>query len=1285
MDFSKQQQQVIDAPIGNLLVSAAAGSGKTAVLVERIMKMITDSKNPIDIDRILIVTFTKNAAGELKTRIAKAIEKRLEENPDDENLLRQSRNLNFAVISTIDSFCQMTVKRYFHRIDIDPSFRILDKSEQDMLEEDALNEILEEAYGSEDETEREAMVYLADRYGDRIQNSQYTDNSIGKMITDIYKYAVSEPFPNQWLDRMIRIMEQEGTEPDLFLDEQQMLITESCRSALNCATYMARETAELGLVKLSSTASKDVEMLEEILRRSDRYQTLVSPNPIEFSRLTADKATNEDEKSRIEYWKNYRNRYKGFLSKDALADMSEIAREERKECLPVLKSLILLVRRFMDRVSQKEQELNAYDFSHVAHFALNILRNDDNTITEAAVQMSQNYDEIMIDEYQDSNYIQESVLTAIAKVQNGKPNLFMVGDVKQSIYKFRKACPEMFLDKYSAFGENPEIGTKIDLQRNYRSREQVLDSVNEIFRCVMKKAVGGVEYDSAAELYYSDLYLPDEAEEDANGKSECGHANAGDIECNSDGDFRSDGEQTETGDFDAYSGECLLPNSETGNEDDEIHIIINRIKELTNPVTGLVINRKREPKDSNDVPRIARYGDIAILTRKNKAFAAKLLTELRNAGIPVVSGSMKEYFHSVEVNAVISMLRILDNPFQEIELATILMCPVIGFTPDDMAKLAVLCRKKRQQRRLPYTFTIMSRIADDRDGAFVPVDDGLAEKCRKFMTLYRSLKKHMTYLTIHELIQEFFQSTGYYEYYCAMEDCSIRKKNLRLLLKKAKSFQTSSDMNLQGFISYIDMIVKNEEEIEDELGEEDDNAVKMMTVHKSKGLEFPIVFLADAGSTNQKQDAKYDLTVHEKMGIGLMLADPELHKKNYTFLRRMIDNRVTTESFGEDLRVLYVAMTRAREKLIVTAHTGHKTVLPAIGRRPETTEYGMTYSSLMKCDSFLSLILSATLGTLNCIESEELKEQLQQAFGTTDTETQIGSWKFCFYNVTGILQEKGATKKDIPAYRLNDSEYERFREELLRYHRFTYGSANKKSVPVKVSVSELKKQAYLEKEASEEQAESSVAVAHVFRTDNEMTEIPVPAFARKTESRKRTGAEFGTLCHRVLQLHDYSLEETEEECIKEWERMAAKNQIDISDIPYLKTDKLVAFFRSPIGQRMKLAAQNGTLNRERAFVMSVSAKNLGEEYSDTDSVLVQGIIDAWFEEEDGIVLLDYKTDTVPAENGEAELLKRYERQLQLYAYAIENGTGKIVKEVLIYSFSLNKQISIGYNRQEITM
>ncbi len=1264
MEFSKQQQQVIDAPIGNLLVSAAAGSGKTAVLVERIMKMITDPTNPIDIDRILIVTFTKNAAGELKTRIAKAIEKRLEDNPDDANLIRQSRNLNFAVISTIDSFCQMTVKRYFHRIDIDPSFRILDKSEQDMVEEDALNEILEEAYGSDDETEREAMVYLADRYGDRIQNSQYSDNSIGKMITDIYKYAVSEPFPHQWLDRMIRILEPDETENDLFLEEQQMLITESCRSALNCADYMTRKTAEQGFVKLSATAARDAEMLEDILRRSDSYRTLVSPNPIEFPRLTADKAANEDEKSRIEYWKSYRNRYKGYLGKDALSDMSDTAREERNECLPVLKSLILLVRRFMDRVSQKERELNAYDFSHVAHFALNILRNEDNSVTEAAVQMSRNFDEIMIDEYQDSNYIQESVLTAIAKEQNGKPNLFMVGDVKQSIYKFRKACPEMFLDKYGAFSENPALGTKIDLQRNYRSRKQVLDSVNEIFRCVMKKTVGGVEYDSAAELYYSDLYLPEESEPDSNREPEC--------------------EMPECG-FDSYVGECLLPNSETGNEDDEIRIIIQRIRELTNPVTGLVINRKREAKDSKDVPRIARYGDIAILTRKNKAFASKLLMELRNAGIPVVSGSMKEYFHSVEVNTVISMLRILDNPFQEIELATVLMCPVIGFTPDDMAKLAILCRKKREQRRLPYTFSVLSQVADDRDGAPGLVDDGLAEKCGQFMTIYRSLKKHMTYLTIYELIQEFFRSTGYYEYYCAMEDCSVRKKNLRLLLKKAKAFQTSSDMNLQGFISYIDMIVKNEEEIEDELGEEDDNAVKMMTVHKSKGLEFPIVFLADAGSTNQKQGAKYDLTVHEKMGIGLILADPKLHKKNYTFLRRMIDNRVTTESYGEDLRVLYVAMTRAREKLIVTAHTGHKTLLPAIGRRPETAEYGMTYSSLMKCDSFLSLILAATLGTLDCNESEELTERLMQALGTTDTETQIGSWKFRFYNADGIARENGAAKTVIPACRLNDSEYEGFRRELERYHRFEYGSANKKAVPVKVSVSDLKKQAYLEKEAAEEQAEESASVGTLYHSENETTEIPVPAFAKKAEIRKQTGAEFGTLCHRVLQLHDYSLEETEEECRKEWERMAARKQIDESDIPLLKTDKLLAFFRSPIGQRMKRAARNGTLNRERAFVMSISAKNLGEEYSDRDSVLVQGIIDAWLEEEDGIVLLDYKTDAVPVQTGEAELLKRYERQLQLYAFAIENGTGKIVKEVLIYSFSLNKQISIGYNRQEITM
>ncbi len=1231
MSFTEQQLCAIRAEVGNVLVSAAAGSGKTRVLVERIMQAMLREENPVDIDRILIVTFTRNAAGELRNRIAEKIEKALEEDPDNERLQQQARNVHFAKISTIDSFCQSVVRRFFHKADIDPSFRLLDDSEGALIKEHSMDEVLSAAYEEADPV----FLQLVDAYG-----GGAGDEDLVKLIKSVAGKCESSPMPDAWLSEMLAKFETSvSSKESLFLSEIAADLRKRVLSVVTVAKGYADRCGEEYMPQMYETAFRsDEEALRAIAEEKNNREFLRRLSEgVAWQTLSSKRNTDVDPEWKAVF-SEARTRYKKTvekLAKDAGRLSDEVFWHER-ECVPLLRCLCGLVKAYRDTCFAKQKEANAYDFSAIAHIALEILIDENGVPTEEARMMSREFEEIMIDEYQDSNMLQEKLLTAVSREINGRSNLFMVGDVKQSIYKFRQACPELFLGKCDLFAEDPSAGRRIDLQMNFRSNRAVIDSVNDVFERLMHKEVGGIDYDERAKLYYGGLF---------------------------------DGTAEEGPD---YASELLLVHGAEEPVAEECTMIAHRIRELTDPDTGLIVGGK-------DHPHRATYGDVAVLVRAKETITGTLLRTLRKAGIPVTVADAKGYYEAPEVDVVISMLRLVDNPFQEIPMMTVLTSPVFGFTADHLAMLR-LSGKRTEERKLPYTYTVLRQIAGDEDA-----DAELRKRCTDFLAVYDSLHRHSAYLDAAELMEEFLTATKLYEYCCAMPYGETAVKNLEQLIVKARTYRTQATGNLRDFIDYVENIKKWELPVNDVSGGGVANSVRLMTVHASKGMEFPIVFLADSGHQYNMQDLKNTMMLHEELGFGPTLFFPKERLRYGSVAADAIRRRLQRDLYGEELRLLYVAMTRAVDKLIVTGRLGKRDKLSSLLSEGffVTGEKKLPYGDMMRdSQCFLRLTLGAVLK--DCPESAVMKLCTAERDGE-EAVAETAHWRFMLKNPQPAL-----TRPATVAPAADSEEFDGQFRELAEYRAFRYAERSA-DMPVKVSVSYLKKLAYLEREASEEARERGDGNATVVaETEGRFTmttpgeaDVPKPSFAKETPSEETgSGADYGTLCHRVLQLHDYTIPVTAESCIAEWEAMAAKRQIMPADIATLPVTKFVAFFVSELGERMKRAALAGKLYREKPFVMTVPAKSVRSDYPEGETILLQGVIDAYFAEDDGVVLVDYKTDRVDAQGGEEELKRRYEKQLELYADAIERGSGLRVKERIIYSFSLNKSITIGYNNEQ---
>lgn len=1264
VSWTTEQQQVIDLRNRNILVSAAAGSGKTAVLVERIVKIITDKNHPVDIDHLLIVTFTNAAAAEMRERIGNAIEKALDEQPGNEHLLRQLTLIHNAQITTIDSFCLYVVRNHFHEIDLEPNFRIGDEGELKLLREDVLGRVLEQNY----EEPSEAFSDFVEGYA-----SGRTDAALNEMILQLYEFSRSYPWPEKWLDSFVGIYRIENREE---LDRAEWLapLTENiCFVLKDCEQLLKQALAitqqDDGPDMYEKAVQSDLEKYESLSKLTSFCELYGALSDIKYDRLASSRGF-EGDPDKLELVKSLREQAKDVVKKickQYFFCSPEMMIEQLERTEPMLEEVVRLTKQFADEFAAAKRRKNLVDFHDVEHFALQILVDEETEkAKKTAEEFRDTFEEIMIDEYQDSNEVQETLLRSISREERGENNIFMVGDVKQSIYRFRLARPELFMKKYDSYSLEESTTQRIDLHKNFRSREEVLTCTNDIFYKIMVRSLGNVEYDAEAALYPGASY-PVSA------------------------DFTPEI-------LLADSNDELLEDTELSDKKTlEAKIVAEEIRHLmkTQPVTD---------KATGEL-RAARYSDIVILLRSLSGWADSLVEVLNGNGIPAHTVSSTGYFSTVEVQTVLSMLRLLDNPRQDIPMAAVLRSPMAGLTDEELAVLRL------EDGSVPFHEAVLELAeglyeedgqkeisdseadseADQKQGRNADgkkeddIETTAHRKLLKFYKKYRQLRQLVPDTPIHELIEIILRETGYGHYVAAMPAGSRRTANLNMLLEKAAAYEKTSYKGLFHFVRYIDELQKYDVDFgEADMVGENEDVVRIMSIHKSKGLEFPIVIVSGMGKNFNKQDTRSKMVLHPELGIGLDYMDGKKRIKSPTIAKKAIAKQIELENLGEELRVLYVALTRAKEKLILTG---------TLKDAPEKLEFFRQQANLSKAadrplsyltregaSGYLDWILPAVLSygdkyPVRIVEAAELvldevENQLEQ---NEDLTERIEEIEAADTQLVGQLKQRFSQRYP-------------YQVDVLRKNKY--------------SVSELKHRAMRERfEAEQEETVPAFLEEPVTPT--------IPLFIQREESVEQEtanrGALRGTAVHRVMECYDFASEKSVQE---QMEAMEKEEKIT-ADMRALVKEQIVAdFVSSETGRRMALAQCGGALYREKPFVMGFTEEEL-ENYgfgadSNTDSceniyektdsdqekeeqkkvrheedlTLIQGIIDVFWIEKDGIVLLDYKTDRVQQAK---ELIDRYATQLKLYADALERvfAARKLkVKEILIYSFFLEQLITL---------
>ncbi len=1284
VSWTTEQQQVIDLRNRNILVSAAAGSGKTAVLVERIVKIITDKNHPVDIDHLLIVTFTNAAAAEMRERIGNAIEKALDEQPGNEHLLRQLTLIHNAQITTIDSFCLYVVRNHFHEIDLEPNFRIGDEGELKLLREDVLGKVLEQNY----EEPSEAFSDFVEGYA-----SGRTDAALNEMILQLYEFSRSYPWPEKWLDSFVGIYRIENREE---LDRAEWLapLTQNIRFVLKDCEQLLKQALAVtqqddGPDMYEKAVRSDLEKYEGLSKLTSFCELSVALSDIKYDRLASSRGF-EGDPDKLELVKSLREQAKDVvkkLCKQYFFCSPEMMIEQLERTEPMLEEVVRLTKQFADEFAAAKRRKNLVDFHDVEHFALQILVDEETEkVKKTAEEFRDTFEEIMIDEYQDSNEVQETLLRSISREERGENNIFMVGDVKQSIYRFRLARPELFMKKYDSYSLEESTTQRIDLHKNFRSREEVLTCTNDIFYKIMARSLGNVEYDAEAALYPGASYpaMP--------------------VQKNHAGEKAAEDEKVSGKQINGFTPEILLADSNDELLEDidfsdkktlEAKMVAEKIRHLmkTQPVTD---------KATGEL-RMARYSDIVILLRSLSGWADSLVEVLNGNGIPAHTVSSTGYFSTVEVQTVLSMLRLLDNPRQDIPMAAVLRSPMAGLTDEELAVLRL------EDGSVPFHEAVLElaeglyeedgqkeisdseadrkqgRNADEKTENHIEIT--AHRKLLKFYKKYKQLRQLVPDTPIHELIEIILRETRYGHYVAAMPAGNRRTANLNMLLEKATAYEKTSYKGLFHFVRYIDELQKYDVDFgEADMVGENEDVVRIMSIHKSKGLEFPIVIVSGMGKNFNKQDTRSKMVLHPELGIGLDYMDGKKRIKSPTIAKKAIAKQIDLENLGEELRVLYVALTRAKEKLILTgtlkdapekleffrqqaalyAHSSDTTAIPYLTRESAAGYLDWILPAVLSYgDKYPVRIVEAAELVL-----DEVENQLEQNENLTE---RIGEIKAADPQLVGQLKQRFSQRYP-------------YQVDVLRKNKY--------------SVSELKHRAMREKfEAEQEETIPAFLEEPVTPT--------IPLFIQRQGSVEQEtpnrGALRGTAVHRVMECYDFASEKSVHE---QMEAMEKEEKIT-ADMRALVKEQIVAdFVSSETGRRMALAQRGGALYREKPFVMGFTEEEL-ENYgfgvgSNTDSceniyektdsdqekeeqqkvrheedlTLIQGIIDVFWIEKDGIVLLDYKTDRVQQTK---ELIDRYETQLKLYADALERvfAARKLkVKEILIYSFFLEQLITL---------
>ncbi|MBO4835071.1 MAG: helicase-exonuclease AddAB subunit AddA [Lachnospiraceae bacterium] len=1145
-ELNDAQKKAVSLSGSNILVSAAAGSGKTAVLVERVLKMVLEDQ--VDMDSLIIMTFTKAAAASMKEKIYKRIREVILDEKTDESirtrLRMQQMKIHSARICTIDSLCLEIVKEHFQDIDLDPGFRIADEAENKLLMNDVLQEMLEEHYSDPDEAFLTFVSYYTDK----------NDSTIEKLILNLFRFAESHPDPERWLKSAVEPY-RSGSANDAWRRYYQQLIDSTIDSCLRmCDQGTTICEKNYGPEKYLDNFAEVKESLEKIrdakpAEKGEKIREAIQLWPSLRRQSAADTDPDLKKKASTLYNKGIKETLIN-TAKDFFYRTPDEMDKDMEACVPVVSELVDLTLEFSGRLREAKKDKNFASFGDVAHYALDVLLhvNDDGSIeyTETANRMAQETKEIIVDEYQDTNRLQEALLQALSAERFGRPDVFMVGDVKQSIYAFRLACPDLFLQKYNAYGKN-DGGTRIIFDANYRSRQEVIDFSNFIFEQIMIPDVGGIDY--------------------------------------------TDGNQLTAARTDAAANVPFDAAPEI--------IMIEGTKKDTLYAEGYEIARKIEELTRDGA---FHYRDIAILGRH--ADHPEIERVLADRHIPIIKSSGKGFFDNLEIKLALNLMRIVDNPYQDIPFTAVLTSPVIGLSANDLA-------------RIKTHFTGEKFSMFEGCQSFESEPDG--EKICSFLEKLSVWREKSEYLGIVHFIEYLLDDSGLYNIIAAMPQGESRRANIDLLKSLAVGFSKGAYTGLFNFIRYIDEIQANDLEIgQAQIPSADLDAVRKMTIHKSKGLEFPVVILIDTGKQHNEKDVREPVVLDADLGIGIEYRNIQEKTKQKTILWKTIWEKKKRELYAEEIRLLYVAMTRARDKLVITGGQMSKSVRESWEKALQDPEPAtpLTSEVIMKDKSYLSLL------------------------GESMTHSGYNGFRWNF--------------QDIP------QEEEKRADELLRMMEKKQALLGMLEEPSDLpeSLTAMFDYRYPFEEATHTQVKKTASQLDQEPVDQTFEEEP-PEFNSYEEQAMQKGSERGTAYHKVFELLDLG----NPDVAGQIEQFTADGHLSEEQKAYVKVEDIAGFLASALGQRMKKAQENGTLRREQQFVMGVTENG--------ELRLIQGIIDAFFEEDGEIVLLDYKTDR---RKDEAYFTSNYINQQAAYKQAIEAATGKRVKEAYLYSTELRKEI-----------
>lgn len=1296
--WTEEQRRVIDQRDSNILVSAAAGSGKTAVLCERIIERLTDDSSPLSLDRLLVMTFTRAAAEELRERISKALRERIiseeewlrgQDDGLDESelhkgrlshLRRQRLLLRSADISTIDSLCQKLIREYYQDLDIDPSFRVAEEGELKLIRADVMEELLEESY----EKAEEDFLELAESH-----SSRQDDGKLSELINSAYDFVQSEPWPKLALERMLE--ESRREEQGDF--ERLQWFREMCGSiAADAEEYEGLLLDALELCGEPDGPSAYADNIKELMAFSINLHEEASADPGRGSyerlyrlissfapgRLKAVRSKDTDPQKKAsakQVIDSFKDWIKG-LRAGFFALPPELTGISVKGSAGYIRELLKLTGDFMDRFAAAKREKNVVDFGDLEHLCLEVLYDrTENGMEPSAIadELSRRYDEILVDEYQDSNMVQEELIRALSGERFGRPDVFMVGDVKQSIYGFRLARPELFMSKYESYKKagapggasgdetsgSEEKGVRIELNRNFRSRQEVISAVNEVFYPLMKKDLGGIDYDEEARLYKgaemqeapdisydTELCIMDTEEEDGPGEDHRGT---------------------------------------TSNDEYEALLAASIIKELVNEKDSGK-SFKVTDRESGEL-RPARYGDIAILMRSPGSRGKTYVDILGAAGIPAYTEAGLGYFSAAEVELMLSFLNIIDNPRQDIDLAAVMHSMIGGFSDEDLARLRIRARGEEGVSGDLYdALKICAEQGSDEGSEVRTASDReiygnreLSGLCRGFLSMLDGYRKLSDMLPVSRLLDRIYSETGYYDYVSVLPLGKTRKKNLDMLMKRAEDYASSGERSIFGFVRYIELLKKyNSDYGEASAVSGLEDTVRIVSIHRSKGLEYPIVILANMAKRFNLEDRKESVLMDSRIGMGADYVDLKDRIRYPGLKRELIKQHIKEEDLAEELRILYVAMTRAREKLIMTAamkDAGSKLEKYEASSGLHARDGRIPRVSLLRASSFLDLVFMS-----GAASEGSVKLRTCALHELEDIELSERADREGYYSLLSGLDPREVPDPGCLA-------------DIKRSMKAVYAYDEETRLRPKTSVSELKDGIDLDDAAFSLEEETGAGNAIY---------LPSSAWGRASSGERSSespaegtfgpksfaasGSDAGTSFHRFMELLDIrglldireitgipGNSELSAFVDRELCRIEKQGLMDGEQLGLIRREDIEGFLGTDTALCMAEAEERGRLFREQRFMVSFPARELDPSSGSEAPQLLQGIIDAYFEKDGELIILDYKTDRKIT----PEILReRYGMQLELYKKALEKLTAKKVRSCLIYSTWLGRVLEL---------